>query len=465
MDERAGVDPGRVAQLHERELARFAREHPRCLELRARARPLMPHGVPMQWMAASFAHPVWVVEGHGAHFTCADGRDFLDTNIGDKSTFCGFDPAPVVRAVQEQVARGPQYMLPTEDAIVVAQELGRRWGLPSWQFTLSASQANSEAVRLARHATGRERVLMFTGDYAGHVDEFFVPYAADGRLSFSGLRADAGRDVGVVQFNNVAALERELATGAYACVLTEPALTNSGVVLPDAGFHDALRRLTREHGTLLVLDETHTLICGPGGLVGRWGLDPDVVTAGKAIGGGVPLGVYGMTAELAAAFERGEAPDGRRAELATGGTLFGNALGMAAARAALLEVLTDEAYERTARLGGLLADGMERIVADASPAAGVGDRTPGGGLPWRVQRLFARSGLSFCGRLPRNAAEWDADEQPELNALLRLYLANRGVWEAIETAGPAVSVAAGEDDVALYLDAFTRFVAEVTASG
>jgi glutamate-1-semialdehyde aminotransferase len=452
MDQRAGVDPGRVARLHEREFARFEREHPRCLALRERARPVMPHGVPMQWMAASFAHPVWVTEGHGAHFTCADGRDFLDTNIGDKSTFCGFDPEPVVLAVQARVAAGPQFMLPTEDAIVVAGELGRRWGLPSWQFTLSASQANTEALRLARHATGRERVLMFTGDYAGHVDEFFVPYAADGRLSFSGLPTDVGRDVGVVQFNDVAALERELATKAYACVLTEPALTNSGVVLPDPGFHDALRGLTREHGTLLVLDETHTLICGPGGLVGRWGLEPDVVTAGKAIGGGIPLGAYGMTRELAAAFEREETVDGREAELATGGTLFGNALGMAAARAALLEVLTDEAYERTAALGARLADGMEAAVAEA-------------GLPWKVQRLYARSGLSFCGRLPRSAGEWDADEQPALNALFRLYLANRGVWEAIETAGPAMSAAATEDDVALYIGVFREFVDELTVAG
>jgi len=449
-DARSGVDSGRVAQLYQRELARFEREHPRCLELRERARPVMPHGVPMQWMAASFAHPVWVTEGHGAHFSCADGRDFLDTNIGDKSTFCGFDPEPVVRAVREQVARGPQYMLPTEDSIVLAGELGRRWGLPCWQFTLSASQANTEAVRLARHATGRERVLMFNGDYAGHVDEFFVPYAADGRLSFSGLKASVGHDVGVVQFNDVAALERELATGAYACVLTEPALTNSGVVLPDPGFHDALRRLTREAGTLLVLDETHTLICGSGGLVGRWGLEPDVVTAGKAIGGGIPLGAYGMTRDLAAAFERGETADGREAELASGGTLFGNALSMAAARAALLEVLTDEAYERTAQLGAMLADGMERIVAAT-------------GLPWVVQRLYARSGLSFCGRLPRSAGEWDADQEQRLNSLLRLHLANRGVWEAIETAGPALSVAASEDDVSQYLAAFAGFVTDVTA--
>ena len=468
MDSRAGVDPARVDGLWQRELSRFERDHPRCLALRERARAHMPHGTPMQWMAASFAHPVWPVWAMGASFVCADGIRFLDTNVGDKSTFCGLNPAPVVRAVQKRVAAGGQFMLPTEDSIIVAEELGRRWGLPYWQFTLSASQANTEAMRLARAVTGRDRILMFAGDYAGHVDQFFVPYAAGGRLSFRGLPAGIEREVGVVQFNDVEALERELARRPYACVITEPALTNSGVVLPDAGFHDALRGLVHEHGALLVIDETHTLIAGPGGLVARWDLKPDIVTAGKAIGGGVPLGAYGMTAQLARHFESAGAghggvdhgPAGNGVadhaisedgpELATGGTLFGNALSMAAARAALLEVLTEDAYERTAQLGAHIADGMERLIDDA-------------GLPWKVQRFYARSDVSFCGRLPRNAAEADADEQPELNRLQRLYLANRGVWEAIETAGPTMSVAAEQGDAELYLRAFGEFVGELSA--
>ena len=283
MDERAGVDPRLVATLWERELARYARTHPRCMELREQGRDCMPYGVPMSWMVSYFAHPpVWIDEGHGAHFTCADGIRFLDTNVGDKSTFCGIDPEPVVRAVQQRVANGSQYMLPTEDAIVVARELARRWGLPAWQFTLSASQANTEALRLARHATGRQRILTFTGNYGGHGDE----------------------------------------------------------------------------------------------------------------------------------------------------------------------MLTAEAYARAAALGAILADGLEAAVKTA-------------GLPWKVQRLGPRSGISFSDRLARNAAEADADEQPELNALLRLYLANRGVWEAISTAGPAMSVAATQDDVGTYLAAFGEFVTEV----
>ena len=451
MDPRAGVDPRRVAELWALESARYAREHERCLALRERARRSMPHGVPMSWMVSYFAHPpVWVDEGHGAHFTCADGLRFLDTNVGDKSTFCGIDPEPVVRAVQRRVAAGSQFMLPTEDAIAVSEELARRWDLPAWQFTSSASQANMEALRLARHATGRQRVLSFVGNYGGHGDEMLAAFAGDERLSYLGLQRDADKELGLVQFNDAEALARELASGAYACVFTEPALTNEGVVLPEPGFHEALRRLTRGSGTLLVLDETHTLICGPGGLTREWGLEPDIVTVGKAIGGGLPLGAYGFTAELAAAFERGRSLDGVLGELATGGTMFGNALCMAAARATLLEVLTPETYAHAAALGARLAGGLEAAVTRAD-------------LPWRVQRLYARSGLSFSGRLARNAAEADADEQPELNALLRLYLANRGVWEAISTAGPAMSVAATAADADLYLRVFDSFVAEATA--
>jgi glutamate-1-semialdehyde 2,1-aminomutase len=449
MDARAGVDPALVATLWEREIAQYTREHPRCMELREQGRASMPYGVPMSWMVSYFAHPpIWIDEGHGAHFTCADGVRFLDTNVGDKSTFCGIDPEPVVRAVQRRVANGSQFMLPTEDAIVVAEELGRRWGLPAWQFTLSASQANTEALRLARHATGRQRILTFTGNYGGHGDEMLTAFAGEGRLSYLGLSAHAARDIDVVQFNDVDALAAALETRAYACVFSEPALTNEGVVLPDPGFHDALRRLCDETGSLLLLDETHTLICGPGGLTAEWGLKPDMVAVGKAVGGGLPLGVYGMTAELQSVFERGTSLNGEPGELATGGTMFGNALSMAAARAVLTEVLTPEAYERAARLGGLLADGLEAAVDDA-------------GLPWRIQRLGPRSGVSFSGRLARNAAEADEDEQPELNALLRLYLANRGVWEAISTAGPAMSVDATEADVETYLTAFRAFCSEV----
>jgi glutamate-1-semialdehyde 2,1-aminomutase len=449
---RTGVDPRRVEQLWRREDERFRELHPRCAALSGAAERSMPRGVPMSWMTDSFDHPpVWVESGHGAHFTCADGVRFLDTNIGDKSTFCGLDPEPVVRAVQRRLADGWQFMQPLEDAIPVAEELARRWRRPFWQFTLSATQANVEAVRLARLATGRDKVLLFFGNYAGHADELLVSYSGGELRSHTlGLASRAFGAAGIVPFNDLDALTAALASGEHACVLTEPALTNVGVVLPDPGFHEELRRLTRETGTLLVLDETHTLICGPAGLVGRWGLEPDIVTMGKAIGGGVPLGAYGMTEELADVHLRERGPDGSPGELATGGTLFANGLSMAAARAALTEVLTEEAYGRTVALGARLADGLESLFGDA-------------GLDWPVHRLYARSGWSLGGRLPRNAAEADHDAWPELSALQHTYLADRGVWEAISSAGPAVSVAASAADVDDYLAVVGDLVAELTA--
>jgi glutamate-1-semialdehyde aminotransferase len=448
---RYGIDEERLDEVRQRALARFRRAHPRCLSHLDEAAHVMPHGVPMAWMAQSWPHPPVVVdEGHGAWFTCLDGVRFLDTNIGDKSTFCGLDPQPVVRAVAERVRRGWQFLLPTADAAWVAAELARRWGLPAWQFTLSATQANAEAVRLARHATGRRKVLYFYGNYAGHGEEMLTPYSGGGvRPDLLGLAPGSGRDAGVVPFNDLEALEAELKGGEYACLLGEPALTNEGVVLPELGFHDGVRRLTREAGTMLVLDETHTLIAGPGGLVREWGLEPDMVTAGKAIGGGVALGVYGMSAALAEAFERGQSADGRAGVLATGGTLFGNALSMAAARAALAEVLTDEAYARTRELGGRLAGGLEAAVSAAR-------------LPWTVVRLFARANLSFADPPPRDAAAADRVDWPELRETLHLLMAERGVWDALASAGPAVSVAATTADVDHYLAGFGETLDELT---
>ncbi|MGH2636568.1 MAG: aminotransferase class III-fold pyridoxal phosphate-dependent enzyme, partial [Actinomycetota bacterium] len=257
----------------------------------------------------------------------------------------------------------------------------------------------------------------------------------------------------LVEFNDVGALEGRLAVGDVACVLAEPALTNVGVVEPDDGFHAALRELTRAHGTLLVIDETHTLITAPGGLVARWGLDPDVVTLGKSIGGGIAVGAYGMTEHVAAVLESSAGDYGGGSfvpEVATGGTLFANPLSLAACRAALGGVLTEDAYERAASLGSRLADGIESTAADA-------------GLPWRAHRLGPRSGYSFTGTLPRNAAEAHRAHDADLYRLLRLFMVNRGIWEAMEWAGPAFSVAAVESDLQTYLDRLREFVEELTA--
>ena len=306
--------------------------------------------------------------------------------------FTGHGNEALARAAGERVAAGSQFLLPTEDGPEVAAELARRFGLPSWQFTLLATQANTEAIRVARAVTGRSVVLMFDGKYHGHADEL-LGELGDSAVAPEGLGVppDATRHVRLVQYNDLEAVERELARGDVACVLAEAAVTNAGVIMPAEGFHPGLRRLASAAGTLLILDETHTLVTGPGGLTAHWGLEPDVLVMGKSISGGIPLGVYGMTAPVAAALEGASSSWGEL--IATGGTLFANALSMAAARVTLTEVLTDAAYERPAALGERLADGIEARAAAY-------------GMTWRAPvvqpfRVHARAGASHeCRRGP-----------------------------------------------------------------
>jgi glutamate-1-semialdehyde aminotransferase len=304
----------------------------------------MPNGVPMAWLTGSYHHlPMWVVDGKGARFRDVDGHAYRDFNIADMSMFCGYAPEPLVRAVSERVARGNQFLLPTEDAIVVSEELAARFGLPKWQFTSSATHANTEAIRVARVVTGREKVLMFDGKYHGHFDEALVWLEDDGTLvpEEIGIPADTVNGTVIVPYNDLGALARVLERGDIAIVLTEPAITNNiGLLLPDDGFHAELRRLTRETGTLLALDETHTQVFGPGGLTALWGLEPDFLVIGKSIAGGLPFGAWGTTPEIAQLLDQRKGPDGERSDLvATGGTIFGNALSLAAARAVLTEIL------------------------------------------------------------------------------------------------------------------------------
>jgi glutamate-1-semialdehyde aminotransferase len=449
------IDRRRIGELTERELSRFLDERPRSAALLERARASMPLGVPMAWMASLHGHPpIYLERGEGAYLHDVDGHRFFDVNIADTSMFCGYGPEPVVRAVSERIRTGSQFLMPTEDAIVVAEELGRRWGLPKWQFTLSATAANTEAIRLSRHATGRPAIVTFDGKYHGHADELLVALE-QGRTvpELGGLPPGVETHVRVVPYNDVDAVARALEPGDVACLLVEPALTNVGVVMPDEGFHAALRALTRDAGTVLVVDETHTVICGPGGLVRRWGLEPDVAVLGKSIGGGVAIGAYGMTEEIAShlrTVDEYRGPGVGEDEVATGGTLFGNPLQLAAARAALTEVLTDDAYERTARLGARLSDGIETVARSA-------------GLRWTAHRLFARAGYAFDGILPRTGAAARAVHDGALWRVLRLWMANRGVWEAMEWAGPAVSVPAEDADVDHYLDVLDGLVVALTA--
>jgi glutamate-1-semialdehyde 2,1-aminomutase len=448
----SGVDARRVEELTRREDAAYIAARPRSVELWERGQSVMPNGVPMSWLRTSYEPiPMFVAEGSGARFRDVDGHDYSDFNIADMSMFTGYGPTPVVEAVSRRVAQGGQFLLPTEDSVWVAGELGRRYGLPMWQFTLAASSANTEVIRVARTITGREAVLFFDGKYHGHFDEALTELV-DGRVEpeEAGVPSDALARTRIVPFNDIDSLERALARRDVAVVITEPVLTNNvGLLLPDQGFHAALRELTASTGTLLAYDETHTQVVGPGGLMRRWGLQSDFVTVGKSIAAGIPLGAYGMTHEVAEVLQRPDGRDDDKPTVAVGGTLFGNPVSMAAARATMAEVLTDGAYAHADELGARLADGLEQLVAKA-------------GLEWTVHRFWPRSGFAFTPTPPRTAAEAYESLDVPLRRLMRVYLANRGVWEAIVGAGPTCPVPAEEADVDRYLDAMASLLAELS---
>jgi glutamate-1-semialdehyde aminotransferase len=443
----AGVDPKVLAALHEREARRFGEERPRSAALRARALRHMPHGVPMAWMAGLYPWPAaYAAAGEGGRFRDVDGHEYLDFNVSDLSMCAGFGPAPLVAAVSRQLAAGAHFLLPTEDAVWVAEELARRVGLPYWQLTLSATGANTEVLRLARLATGRERLVVFDGHYHGHLDETLVR-DEDGRTlpDGEGLPARVAAHTRVLPFNDLGALERELRGGSVALVLTEPAHTNCNVVLPDSGFLAALRTLTESTGTLLCLDEAHTFQFDYGGLTRAWQLSADFVVLGKGLGTGISFGLYGMSERLARLHAEHLAVDGIRTGLACGGTTYGSALALAAARAALEHLLRPEDYARIAGLGGRLADGLEAHFAARD-------------LPWRPFRLGPRSGYCLAPTLPRTGAEARRSLEPEFVDARRLFMANRGVWDAVRSAGPQVSLAHGPADVDRYLAVAGEFL-------
>jgi glutamate-1-semialdehyde 2,1-aminomutase len=450
-----GIDLARVRELRKAENARFVAERPRSMALQERARRSMPRGVPMSWMDDLYEHPpVWVAEGEGSHFTDVDGHTYLDMYVADMSAFCGHGPAPVTDAIARRMSQGNQFLLPGEDAIVLAEHLAGRYGLPQWQFTSSATQANTEVIRLARAMTAREIVLVFDGKYHGEGDQTLV-VLDNGEVvpEMRGLPSGIAAKARIVQFNNADALDAALEPGDVALVLAEPAMTNVGFLLPEPGFHERLRRATRDAGTLLAIDETHSLVCAYGGLAGAWGLEPDFLTLGKAVAARVPLAMYGMRDEIAgliAPSEESRVVSGEVIdEVSTGGTLFANALSMAAGRAALLEVLTEEAFGRAAALGERMATGL-RTAIDAA------------GVPWSVAQHGAHGFYFFVPEPPADGAASRAADDPDLRALIRVFMANRGVWESGWWLGPTVSVAHTNEDVDRYVDLFEEFLAEVT---
>jgi glutamate-1-semialdehyde 2,1-aminomutase len=435
-----------------RELERFEREHPRSRELALEARNSLLSGVPMPWMIRwPGGFPVFAAEAHGARFEDVDGHEYVDFCLGDTAAMTGHSPEPTVRAVAEQAARGITLMLPSEDALWVGGELARRFGLSRWQFALTATDANRFAIRLARELTGRPKILVFNWCYHGSVDETFV--GLDGgevvsREGNVGPPVPLAETTRVVEWNDVEALERELGHGDVACVLAEPALTNIGIVLPEPGFHDALRAATRATGTLLAIDETHTLCAGPGGYTAAYGLEPDLLTVGKSIGAGIPVAAYGFSADVADRLEALLPADERADVGGIGGTVAANVLSLAATRATLAEVLTDAAFERMIALG-------ERFEAGV---AGVIERH---GLPWHVTRLGCRVEYLFRPEPPRTGSEAAAGGDALLDRLIHLYALNRGILLTPFHNMALMSPATSDADVDRHTDVFEEAAAEL----
>lgn len=430
------IDRPHLKTLLAQEEQRFTQTHPRSLELSQRAQQHLLAGVPMNWMvkwAGNF--PVFVAEGQGAHFTDVDGHTYLDLCLGDTGAMTGHAPQASVEAIVERIRRGVTFMLPTADSLWVGAELARRFGLPYWQFALTATDANRFALRLARQITGRQKILVFNWCYHGTVDETFITLHPDGRVTPRagnvGPQVDPVLTTKVVEFNDLPALEAALAPGDVACVLAEPVMTNIGIVHPDPGYHAALRDLTRRTGTLLIIDETHTICTGPGGYTRAHNLQPDMLTLGKPIGSGIPGAVYGFTAEVA---ERiGRATNVEDSDTGgIGGTLAGNALSLAAMRATLEHVLTDAAYQHTIALGEQFEAGVLDVIAQKQ-------------LPWIVKRLGGRVEYWFRETPPHNGAEAAAAVDVDLDRYMHLAALNRGIlltpFHNMALISPATTVA------------------------
>ena len=446
------IDRQRLADLTEHEANRFAAEHPNSKALFERARASLLGGVPMNWMVKwAGPFPVFVAEAKGSHFVDVDGLEYVDFCLGDTGAMTGHSPDAAADAIAAQARRGITFMLPTEDSIWVGEELVRRFGLPYWQFTLTATDANRFSIRIARHITERPFVLVFNYCYHGTVDESFATLengAVVPRRGNIGPPVNPAETTRVVEFNDLDALEKALARRDVACVLAEPAMTNVGIIHPDPGFHAALRELTRRTGTLLILDETHTICAGPGGYSRAHNLDPDMFVIGKPLASGIPAAAYGFTAEIAQrVVEKIHIEDCDTGGI--GGTLAGNAMSLAAMRATLETVLVPEAYEVMIPM----AERFERGVASS---------IAGAKMPWHVTRLGCRAEYQFRPTRPRNGSEAAAAMDFPLERFLHLHALNRGILLTPFHNMALMSPATSEADVDLHTRAFGEALRDLT---
>ena len=411
------INRTRLTELRQKEEERFLSLHPKSGQLFEQGKKNMPGGVPMSWMAKwPGAYPVFVESAKGARFRDVDGNTYIDFCLGDTGSMTGHSPDATVAAIREQVGKGITAMLPTQDAAIVSAELARRFGLPLWQFTVSATDANRHVIRYSRMITGRKRVVVIDRCYHGSVDETFA--TLDGAGNTVAREGNIGAPVAldqttrVVEFNDIAGMEKALAHGDVAAILMEPAMTNVGIVLPQAGYLDAVQELAKKYGVILIIDETHTISVGPGGMSADLGLKPDFLTIGKAIAGGIPTGTFGMTQKIADDIAR-------MVELeiidtgGIGGTLAGNALSLASMRATLTQVLTQENFDHMIDLGTRWSDGVDAAIKEFD-------------LQWTCNRLGARGEYMFGKTAPITGADANSAGDFELEQYIHLRMLNDG---------------------------------------
>jgi glutamate-1-semialdehyde 2,1-aminomutase len=439
------IDRRRLAALRVAEDRDFERRTVRSRSLQQQAMAHLPLGVPMSWMSGLYrTPPIYVAGGAGARFTDVDGNDYLDFNLCDLSMTIGYGNAAVAAALGAQASRGTHFLLPTEDAIVVSAILAERMGLPFWQFTLSASGSNTEVIRIARFMNTRPRIVIFGGHYHGHIEETLVR-EEHGRSvpDTAGLSPESAAHTTILPFNDLAALERTLSSGDVALVLTEPVMTNCNLIMRDPDFHRGVRDLTRRYSTLLCIDEAHTFQFAFGGLCNEWRLESDFIVLGKGLGSGVAFGLYGMSDQVAACFAKHLDADIGPRGIATGGTTYASALALAVARANLEDVMT--AYGRVRLLGGMLADGLDALFARR-------------GLPWKAFRCGPRSGYCLEPVLPRTGTDGLRSLDYEFIDTRRVFMANRGIWDAVAAAGTQASIAHSTSDIGAYTAAAGEFL-------
>jgi len=448
------VSNAQLADLMKREVERFTVRTPASAGVFRQAQDVLLNGVPMPWMSDwGSPHPIFVECAAGNRITDIDDNTYVDFCLGDTGAMFGHSPPATAAAVAEQVYKGITTMLPSEDAPWVGREFAKRFGLPCWQVAMTATEANRYVIRICRTLTKRPKTLVFNECYHGSLDEALVHLDEKGRVA---LRSEFDSNPGlakesvarVVEFNDVKALEAALSHQDVACILAEPVMTNCGMVLPEPGYHDQLRELATKYGAYLIIDETHTFSSGPGGYTAAHGLQPDFVTLGKSIAGGIPVAVYGFTADIA---DRINASFGRKPvsdPMGIGGTLSANAFAINAIRATLTHVATDQAFEKMIAGANRMADGLEAAIQNHA-------------LPWSITRCGARAEMQFMPHAPKTGSEAKAAVYWDLIAYTHLYLANRGVLVTPFHNMMLVAPMTTDEDIDLLVKGWEKCMAEL----